>query len=45
MRWTRDVNGLRMKAEFYPDMEKRDLLKEGATSPGSPVTAGAARLM
>lgn len=29
VRWARDVNDLRMKAEFYPGVEKRDLLKEG----------------
>lgn len=29
VRWARDMNDTRMKAEFYPDVAKHDLFKEG----------------
>jgi zinc D-Ala-D-Ala dipeptidase len=29
MRWARDVSDIRHKAEFYPDVDKRDLFRDG----------------
>jgi len=29
VRWAKDLSDIRMKAEFYPDVDKKDLFKEG----------------
>jgi D-alanyl-D-alanine dipeptidase len=29
VRWAQNLNDQRMKAEFYPDVDKRDLFKDG----------------
>ena len=42
VRWAKDLDDERMKAEFYPESTSRGCSRTG-TSPRSPGTAGAAR--